>query len=79
MTSNNISAILAALSAQVIALTAKNRHLSPEEAAVSWYKSNVYAMLEREESKLWHLSALSLSLLFEQELSGEQIIYPEEV
>jgi hypothetical protein len=79
MSGQKISAILATLSARVISMSSETRKMTPEAMAVSWYKSDVYAMLEKEESKLWHLSAKSLSSLFEQELSGQSIVYPEEV
>ncbi|GHV10094.1 hypothetical protein FACS189485_23060 [Spirochaetia bacterium] len=41
--------------------------------------SNLYEMLENEESKLWHLSAETLYSLLEQELTNGVIQYPEEL
>jgi len=35
-------------------------------------------MLEKEESKLWHFSAVTLFILFKEELATGKITYPEE-
>jgi hypothetical protein len=56
----------------------QNRGLVNIEAAKLLYNSAVYAMLENEESKLWHLSPLTLYELLEEELADGNIRYPEE-
>lgn len=52
--------------------------LENEEALKKLYNSQLYADLEREGTKLWHLSPLALAQLWhEGEVSGN-IQYPEE-
>lgn len=36
-------------------------------AAKEFYDSKVFALLEREDTKLWHLSALALFHIFDEE------------
>jgi len=54
-----------------------NKKLSNIEAANMFYNSEVYAMLENESSKLWHLSPLTLYELLEEEIETGKINYPE--
>ena len=42
------------------------------------YTSQLYADLERESSKLWHLSPLALAELWHSEKTTGHIPYPEE-
>lgn len=42
------------------------------------YESRLYADLERENSKLWHLSPLALAELWYSEKTTGHIPYPEE-
>ena len=56
----------------------ENKGLTNVEAAKLFYNSDVYAMMENEDSKLWHLSPLTLYELFEEELATGSISYPEE-
>ena len=56
----------------------ENRNLTNIEATELLYNSSLYAMLENEESKLWHLSPLTLYELLEEELETGHINYPEE-
>ena len=44
----------------------------------SFYHSKVYALLENEESKLWHYSALTLCNMYLSELKNGKIDFPEE-
>jgi hypothetical protein len=55
-----------------------NRKLTNIEATTLFYNSALYAMLENEASKLWHLSSLTLYELFEEDLATGSINYPEE-
>jgi hypothetical protein len=78
MTSEKLSALLAVLNPSVVQLIMDNRNVSNIEAAKLFYNSALYAMLENEASKLWHLSPLTLYELFEEELTTGNINYPEE-
>jgi hypothetical protein len=79
MTSEKLSALLAVLNPSVLQLIMDNRKLTNIEAANILYNSALYAMLENEASKLWHLSPLTLYELLEEELETGSINYPEEV
>jgi hypothetical protein len=78
VTSEKLSALLAILNPSVIRLIMDNRNLTNIEATTLFYNSAVYAMLETEASKLWHLSPLILYELLEEELATGSINYPEE-
>ena len=49
---------------QVIQLIMDDLKVSNIEAADLLYTSELYDMLEKEESKLWHFSAVTLFILF---------------
>ena len=78
MTPEKFSALLAVLNPAVVQVIMDNRNLSNIEATKLLYDSALYAMLENEESKLWHLSPLLLYELLEEELATGTINYPEE-
>ncbi|MDR2576041.1 MAG: hypothetical protein LBC52_06315 [Treponema sp.] len=78
MTPEKLSALLAILNPTVVKLIMDNRKLNNIEATTLFYNSGLYAMLENEESKLWHLSPLTLYELLEEELVTGNINYPEE-
>ena len=78
MNPEKLSALLAILNPSVVQLIIDNRKLSNIEAVTLFYNSDLYAMLENEASKLWHLSPLTLYELLEEELTTGSINYPEE-
>ena len=78
MTPEKLSALLVILNPSVIQLIMDNRKLTNIEATQLFYNSALYAMLENEASKLWHLSPLVLHELLEEELATGSINYPEE-
>jgi hypothetical protein len=79
MTPEKLSALLALLIPAIIKMIIENRNISNIEATELFYNSELYAMLENESSKLWHLSALTLYELFEEEQTTGIINYPEEL
>jgi len=79
MTPEKLSALLAIMNPSIIQLIMDNRKLTNIEATKLFYNSALYAMLENELSKLWHLSPLTLYELLEEELETGSINYPEEV
>jgi hypothetical protein len=78
MTSEKLSALLAVLNPSIVQLIMNNRKLTNVEATKLLYNSALYAMLENEASKLWHLSPLTLYELLDEELTTGSIHYPEE-
>lgn len=79
MSEEKLTAMLELILPQVIDLIMKNRNLTNKEATELLYNSELYAMLEIESSKLWHLSALTLYKLLEEEIITGKIIFPEEI
>ena len=78
MNPEKLSAILTVLNPPIIKMIMENKRISNIEAAKLFYNSDVYAMMENEASKLWHLSPLTLYELFEEELTNGTVNYPEE-
>ena len=78
MEEKKLTVMLELIIPQVIQLIMDNRKLSNKNATDLFYNSEVYAMLEKEESKLWHLSALTLYNLLDEEITMGKITYPEE-
>jgi len=78
MTREKLSALLAILNPAVIKIIIDNKGINNIEATELFYNSALYSMLENEESKLWHLSPLTLYELLEEELATGNINYPEE-
>lgn len=56
------------------------KYLSMDELTASkeFYNSEVYSLLEQEDTKLWHLSALTLFTMFQEEKETGTITFPEE-
>ena len=77
MNPEKLSTILAILNPAIIMMIMEKKGLTNREAVKLFYNSNVYAMLENEESKLWHLSPLTLYDLFDEELTTGIVNYPE--
>ncbi|MCK9170012.1 MAG: hypothetical protein M0P01_06315 [Treponema sp.] len=53
-------------------------HITEADAVTSLYTSKLYTDLEREQTKLWHLSPLRLADLWHEEQITGTITYPEE-
>jgi len=78
MNPEKLSALLAILNPPIIQMIMEHKRITNVEATKMFYNSDVYAMMENEASKLWHLSPLTLYELFEEELATGIINYPEE-
>jgi len=78
MTPEKLSALLTILNPSIVQLIMENKNLSNIEATKLFYNSALYAMMENEASKLWHLSPLVLYELLDEELTTGSINYPEE-
>jgi hypothetical protein len=63
---------------QVIELIATTEQIDEETATELFYISELYAQLEDERTKLWHLSAPALFEMFCEERETGRITYPEE-
>jgi hypothetical protein len=75
---DSFKATLQLLTPLILAEIVKMLAIPEDEAFVRLYSSRVYAKLEREETKLWHLSPLGLANLLREELETGRITFPEE-
>lgn len=55
-----------------------DQNISEKDAFTRLYRSELYRQLEREETKLWHLSVPTLYEMWQEEQRTGQITYPEE-
>ena len=78
MEQKKFEAVLVLLSPQIVSLIAEKHNCDELTAARSFYESGLYALLEREETKLWHLSAPALFELYDEERRTGKITFPEE-
>lgn len=78
MEKQKFEAMLVLLVPQILNLIAENCHLDEVTAHKEFYDSKVYALLEQEDTKLWHFSALTLFNMFEEERRTGTITFPEE-
>lgn len=56
----------------------ETQNITEKEALIALYASELYRQLEREETKLWHLSVPTLFDLWVEEKVTGNITYPEE-
>jgi hypothetical protein len=78
MDRKKFEAILILLIPQVVELISANERMEPKAATELFYTSEVYSLLEQEETKLWHLSPLTLYTMFKEEQEKGTISFPEE-
>ena len=62
----------------VVRLIAENYSIDEIEASNIFYDSKVYEKLEQEDTKLWHLSPLTLFNMFDDEQKTGVVVFPEE-
>ena len=79
MTSNQLTSYLSIILPRLLALLAERKGFAEQEAIQVLYTSELYETLEREETKLWHMSAETLYGLLDEELTTGKITYPEEL
>ena len=63
---------------KVVKLITENYNIDEIAAFNKFYASKVYEKLEQEETKLWHLSPLTLFNMFDEEQKNGILIFPEE-
>ena len=67
MDKKRFEAMLVLLVPQVIHLIIENYPYDEVSASKEFYECKVYSLLEQEDTKLWHLSALTLFHMFDEE------------
>lgn len=65
------------ISASLIAKIAQKQNISDQEALEKLYSSNLYSLLEQEDTKLWQYSTDMLYNLFEQEQQTGELKFPD--
>lgn len=78
MSEVSIKAMLEFIIPRLIRMIMEKQNLTEKEALTSLYTSELYRQLEREETKLWHLSVPTLYDLWLEERETGKITYPEE-
>lgn len=78
MEKKKFEAMLMLLVPQVIQLIVENDPYDEVAASKAFYSSKVYSFLEQEDTKLWHLSALTLYHMFDEEKQTGTFTFPEE-
>ncbi len=78
MEKRKFEAMLMLLVPQVLHLIIANYSYDEVTASKEFYSSKVYSFLEQEDTKLWHLSALTLYNMFDEEKKAGTFTFPEE-
>ncbi len=79
MSEEKFSALLGvAIVPQVVAIIAREEKLSDVAAINAFYQSETFALLEKEETKVWHYSPLTLYQIWKTEQETGKIELPEE-
>ena len=78
MNADQLTSFIAVLAPRILAILTEKKGITEQEAISLLYNSELYATLEREETKLWHFSAETLYALLDEELTTGRITYPEE-
>jgi hypothetical protein len=68
--------LLSIIVTNTVSIIAKNNNWDNDYALNRFLSSNVYSTLEKEETKVWHLSSYMLAKLFEDEREG-YLVWPE--
>lgn len=77
MGQEQFNAIMPVISADVVSMIAARRGIPEKEAIKLLYSSQLYAALEKEETKVWQYSTPMLYSLLEQEWNSGSIRYPD--
>lgn len=78
MADKKFEAILTLVVPQIIQLIYENYPVDELDASKEFYKSEVYSLLEQEDTKLWHFSPLTLFNMYDEEKKTGSFVLPEE-
>lgn len=79
MDKKKFEAMLILLVPQIVHLIVEKHHSDEITASREFYDSKVYALLEQEDTGLWHLSPLTLFYMYDEEKKTGNVLFPEEV
>ncbi|MBQ1947233.1 MAG: hypothetical protein II359_01305 [Clostridia bacterium] len=77
MGQEQFDAMMPYISVDLVSLIAKKQNISEEAAIKKLYVSKLYALLEKEETKVWQYSTHMLYSLFEQEEKTGDFQFPD--
>lgn len=73
------SAILSiALVPQTVALIVEKEGLDDITALNDFYQSQVYELLSKEETKMWHFSPMTIYTMWKHEKETGEVVFPED-
>ena len=78
MSERKFSSLLSILVPSVIGLIVERKVMSEIAASAAFYRSKIYFLLSDESTKFWHYSAETLYAMYDDEVSGRAISFPEE-
>ena len=78
MEQKKFEAMLVLIIPKIISLIVENYEIDEVTASRKFYESKVYSLLEEEDTKLWHLSPLTLFHMYDEEINTGNITFPEE-
>ncbi|MCI9100974.1 MAG: hypothetical protein HFH58_14210 [Lachnospiraceae bacterium] len=78
MEKKKFEVVLILLVPQIIQLIVENLSCDEITASKEFYSSEVYSLLEQEDTKIWHFSPLTLFNMYQEEKSTGSISFPEE-
>lgn len=78
MSEKGIKGMLELIVPRLLRMIMEKQSLTEKEALTQLYASELYRQLEREETKLWHLSISTLYEMWLEEKESGRITYPEE-
>lgn len=67
-----------ALIPQVVALITERDGLDDISALNDFYRTKVYDLLSKEETKIWHYSPLTVYMMYKHEKETGEVAFPEE-
>lgn len=78
MDKQKFEALMIILVPQIVHMISENYPYDEIPATKEFYSSQVYALLEDENTKLWHLSPLTIFNMFDEEKKTGSFTFPEE-
>lgn len=79
MKDKKFKAIMIILMPMIIQEIVENEDIDEVMAIKQFYSSELYSLLEDEETKLWHYSPKTLYQMYKEEQETGKIKFPEEV
>ena len=78
MNDKSFTAILGIIVPEIVHRIAESYSCDEVAATEKFYASKVYALLEQEETKMWHFSPLTLFNMYDEEQKTGNFSFPEE-